>query len=548
MPWNLTDRLSPSAFRYFHLPVASDPTGAGELPSVPPSRYFVSESVVDGMPRLQVMVTETSEGFPTENGLPAAVIRLHAMGSGTLAYRPQIGSLRQCLLLTFVPAWLFLAFRVRWLARWLEADCVPETIVYDNVDPVRLRLLLADTPTIAHPAPFEPLQFPLGVRQGELNKTEFLDRFMAGEPGPTMWVRRGACIGQMASTAASPTSRQLGLTARYQGHTDASPRPMVPRELFNLFFGNDSIEFATHPLLQAIQERGESDTTLPVTRRMLLRPPLRTNARVVWEGVQELPDHSRWSEGGVLDTTKLLNTLDEFDRLKTYEGLFKCQVFAFEILLRSGFHVRMHRYVENGVVYLYYYRVNRLAREARDVKGMTSEKPGVLGYEGEEPWGRRWDRKLTALPAEQQPVEINRMIDEEGRAFYLLREFEGKPGHRHSGHLLLIERVHETVPADWNPAMPALTVYWEKEGSTAGARGTAIGLMWISADVIQAPLGGLERGPDLVVTQWPKTAKPEVRADASTNNDLLLIEAIPGPDPHTLDGVRALCSIHQKAD
>ena len=49
------------------------------------------------------------------------------------------------------------------------------------------------------------------------------------------------------------------------------------------------------------------------------------------------------------------------------------------------------------------------------------------------------------------------------------------------------------------------------------------------------------------MTQWPKTAKTAVRADATTDNDLLLIEAIPGPDPHTLGGVTALCSIHQKA-
>ena len=169
---------------------------------------------------------------------------------------------------------------------------------------------------------------------------------------------------------------------------------------------------------------------MPLTQRMLLRPPLRTNARVVWEASQELPDHARWHQDGVLDPTKLLNPIDDFDRLKTYEGLFKCQVLGFEMLLRSGFRVRMHRYVKDGQVHLYYYRVNRLAREARDVKGMTSQKPGVLGYQGEASWGRRWDLKLMALPAAQQPVEINRMIDEEGRAFYLVREFEGKPGHR----------------------------------------------------------------------------------------------------------------------
>jgi hypothetical protein len=556
MPWNLTDRLSPSAFRWFHLPVASDPTGAGELPLVPPSRYLVTESVVDGMPRLHVIVTETSAGFPTDNGLPAAVIRLHAMGSGTLAYRPQIGSLRQCLLLNFVPAWLFLAYRVRWLARWLEADCVPMTVVYDNVDPVQLRSLLANTQTIADPVPSEPLQFPPAVRRGTLNKTEFLDRFMAGEPDQTMWVRRGACIGQMAPTEASPTSRQLGLTVRYQGHTDASPRPMLPRELFNLFFGNDSIEFATHPLLQAIQERGESETAppVPLTQRMLLRPPLRTNARVVWEATQELPDHARWSRGGSLDSTKLLNTIDDFDRTKDYgpmpgfpAGLFKCQVFGFEMLFRSGFRVRMFRGGTDGQPVVFYYLANWLAREARDVRKMTGTRPGILGYAGEIPWGRRWDFKLSDMPPDQRAPEINRMIDEEGRAFYLVREFEGTTAHPHAGHFLLIERVRETVPVGWQTPDIPYPVWFEIEGSIAGTRGTAMALQWIYADVFQAPLGGLERGDDLVVPQWPGLAKAQVSAHASKNNDLLLIEAIPGPDPHTPDGVGGLCSIHQSA-
>ena len=556
MPWNLTDRLSPSAFRYFHLPVASDPTGAGTLPDVPASRYVVTESVVDGMPRLQVMVTETAEGFPTENGLPAAVIRLHAMGSGALSYRPQIGSLRQCLLLDLVPIWLFLAYRVRWLARWLEADCVPRTVVYDNVDPVHLRLLLANTQTIADPAPTEPLQFPLGVRQGELNKTEFLDRFMAGEPGLTMWARRGACIGQMAPTDASPTSRQLGLTVRYQGHTDASPRPMLPRELFNLFFGIDSTEFAMHPLLQAIQDRGETESAppVPLTQRMLLRPPLRTTARVAWEASQELPDHARWRQGGSLDSTKLCNTIDDFDRSKTYGptpgfpgGLFKCQVFGFEMLFRSGFRVRMHRGPQDGQTVVFYYLANWLAREARDVRKMTGTRPGILGYDGELPWGRRWDFKLYDMQEAARAAEINRMIDEEGRAFYLVREFEGTDEHKHAGHFLLIERVRETIPPDWpRPDFP-YTVYFEIKGSTAGTRGTAMGLQWIVADVYQAPLGGLEHGEDLVVPQWPELAKPQVRPHASHDNDLLLIEAIPGPDPHTPEGVRALCSIHQRA-
>src|SRR5678816_1292144 len=131
MPWNLSDPFSTSTARRFHLPVASDPTGGAARPSVSPDRYQIGEMEVDGMPRLQVTVAATAEGFPAEGGLPAAVIRLHAMGTGLLSYRPQVGSLRQCLLLDLAPGWLRMATEVKWIHRWLEAGCIPRVVIYD---------------------------------------------------------------------------------------------------------------------------------------------------------------------------------------------------------------------------------------------------------------------------------------------------------------------------------------------------------------------------------------------------------------------------------
>ena len=550
--WNLTERLSTSTYRLYHLPVASDPSGGAALPLVPSDRYEIEEMEVDGMPRLQVTVAATADGFPAVDGLPAPVIRLHAMGNGRFSYRPQVGSLRDCLLLDLAPIWLNAAVLAKWLERWIEADCIPRTVIYDNIDPDALRARLEAAPINADATITDRLSFPRAVRREGDSKAWFIDRFMAAEPGVagmTAW--QGACLGQMGPVMGS-ASRRLGLTVRYQGHTDAAPRPMMPRELFNLLFGIDSAEFANHPLLRAIQQLGQSDTTQPVTRRMLLRPPLRTHARVMWEANKELPDTARWSLTGRLDSTKLLNTVDGFDRSKHYgispaapKGVFKCQVFGFEMLLRSGFRVRMHRTPEAGGWRVYYYIANRIVREARDAD-LSGSGPVVIGTEGETPWGRRWDLVLRSLPDDLQAAEINRLIDEEGRAFYIAMEFQGVT-RKAAGHFVLLEHVQETVPATWPwPDLP-YPIVWEDAGDPA--KGTRSGLQWILASVYEAPGTGLRQNTGILVPGWDpwfRFFKSPHLGEGSTNNDLLLIEALPGPDPHTQDGIRALCSIHQK--
>ncbi|HUG37685.1 MAG TPA: hypothetical protein VML54_12080, partial [Candidatus Limnocylindrales bacterium] len=242
-------------------------------------------------------------------------------------------------------------------------------------------------------------------------------------------------------------------------------------------------------------------------------------------------------------------TVDGFNRDKEYgpddapSGIYKCQVFGYEILLRSGFRVRMISWREGDQTITLYYRVNRVVADARKLTGVTIYQPGVIGYSGENLWGRRWDLVLRSLPDHMQAAEINRLIEEEGRAFYLVNEFPG-PDKKRSGHFQLVERAGGPVPPNWPGPEP---IAWEEQGDPT--QGTTSGLLWIQATVLEAPGVGLRRSTGMVVPFWDEWFRV---ADASqyiglgsNNNDLLLIEALPGPDPHTQDGVRALCAIHR---
>jgi hypothetical protein len=548
-PWNLTDRMSRGAERYFHLPVASDPTGGADRPAVAHETYLIEEGEADGFPHLGVAV-EDPPGATTGDPLLAAAVRLHAMGEGWLSYRPQRGAFRQCLILDLPPIWFNVAARAPWFERWIEADCLPRTVVYDNVDLAHLRGLLEATPV--SPTTGFRLSYPASVTRNEITKADFIDRFLAGEPGHAMFAGRGAAIGRMDRMPGHPTLRRLRLRAFYQDHSDDDPRPMLPRELFNLLFGIDSPEFAGHPLLRAVHEVGEGDVeTVPRSLRMLLRPPLRTHARVIWEAEQELAaealsDTKRWRKSGSLGRTKLLNAVDGFNRDGTYKDKNKCNVFVGEMLVRSGFRARMHPFQGN----LVYSVVNWVAEDARHT-AMTVTEPGLLGFAGQIPWGRRWDGVFATKPFDQMAPLINHMIREEGRTFYLVQEFlHPESGVWRSGHMLLLEAVHEMTPGG------APTVRWEGLGrtkprgaSTTPDSYTQIGLWGIVATVVEAPSSGLRRRVEaMVVVNWPEVFRDNTqsKAEASQNNDLLLIEALPGRDPGTPAGYQDLSSIGQR--
>jgi hypothetical protein len=132
------------------------------------------------------------------------------------------------------------------------------------------------------------------------------------------------------------------------------------------------------------------------------------------------------------------------------------------------------------------------------------------------------------------------MMEEEGRAFYLAQEKRCVPINSCHGHVLLLERVHEAwPPGDEIAGQP--TVRFELNGLVS--RGTTIGLSWIHASVVEAPADGLFRRSRTVTPEWPDFRLNPART--SQNNDLLLIEAMPGGDPATESGLEDLCVLHQ---
>jgi hypothetical protein len=188
---------------------------------------------------------------------------------------------------------------------------------------------------------------------------------------------------------------------------------------------------------------------------------------------------------------------------------------------------------------VFYYLANRIVGEARDTQ-MTLETPGILATEGELPWGRRWDGILHSTADADRAGVINRMMEEEGRAFSLAQEKRCVPITSCHGHVMLLERAHDAwPPGDEIAGQP--TVKFELIGLVS--RGTRIGLSWIDASVIEAPADGLFRRRRTVTPEWPDLRLNP--AGTSRNNDLLLIEAIPGGDPGTESGLADLCVLHQ---
>src|SRR5262249_21978308 len=141
------------------------------------------------------------------------------------------------------------------------------------------------------------------------------------------------------------TARLLILHVTYHNHTDATPHPMNPRELFHLLFGNDSVEATAHPLLLRIHHNGEQgqSNVHPESRRMLLRPPLRTWKRLLWEAKLEHDLHQNdWRPDGELGVKRLFNRYDDGTRhynRSSYKTFHKCNLFVSDIALRSGFRV-----------------------------------------------------------------------------------------------------------------------------------------------------------------------------------------------------------------
>ena len=108
--WNLVDALSKPGDqrRRFYLPLASAPPGRSVVRSVDPTVYDISEQYEPpSTPNdrttdvaLSVSIAPSPNGFTDEDDLPDPAIRLHALDSGWLQFRPPKGTQKASLNLT----------------------------------------------------------------------------------------------------------------------------------------------------------------------------------------------------------------------------------------------------------------------------------------------------------------------------------------------------------------------------------------------------------------------------------------------------------------
>lgn len=463
MLWNLNDHFSPTrdTDRYFHLPLAGKLPNFTSPETLKKDVFTITENRIDGIVeeevgeiveknlvttdwQLSIKITPPEGGFQDDGALPASAIRLHAVDAGFLRFIPATDNLLPALelrLLTFLNLSPNNSRFPKWWDRWKEAQTIPAKIVYENVEVEELKRLVRDIPILGE-------QFGLSIpMSGDIEShTEFVEGFLKGEN--LLYAKNGAYLGKAAPTNQSnPTDnsipRMINLYTYYNGHTPKKPLPMNTRELFYLLFGDESYEAETHPLLLKIQEIGENQKENPRSRRMLLRPPLRTSKRVEWEATQEITHHSKnWAPRGILGNNRLYNDHErksktgrklydsrvrQYNRA-TYAGSDKCNLFVADICLRAGFKACIHP----TVTHWHYMNSNshaNLVYQADKQKDIKKKKDDRIPLHGlaekdmkekatETIWGwkiENWIRSFKTNKDRQNA--INKAIQEEGRCF-----------------------------------------------------------------------------------------------------------------------------------
>lgn len=558
--WNLADRLSAPGRRAFSLPLAAIPPGRASVRAVPPAAFELSEPPpvegdVGGRRQtldlaLRILIPVPDGGFTDEDGLPDPRIRLHAMVPGPVRFLPAADGLGDRLVITtpaFVPARV-LGAGVHWWERWMEAQCIPQMVIYENVDRAHLEQLVRGLPPATGagpPAPRFGLSLPAGVTAARLDA--FVADFFSGRDGFILAAQAGAVLGRaalaVAAAEAAKGTRELVLHARYQGHTEAAPHPMNPRELLYLLFGDDSAEAREHPLLLRMEEKGKTQTGVhPESRRMLLRPPLRTSARVRWEARQEIDHHQRrWRPSGPNQTDGRLGPERFYNRHERqgrrfnageYHPFNKCNLFVSDICLRAGFRVGVHPVGTQRWHYVDANSYTNLAH-APGVSAETAKQPRVpltgAGPVGRAVWGWQVENWLADAPPETRMRRIDDAITGEGRCLILAggrkRLFRGTDIEDCAaalrrdpiGHIVIVESAAGTV---------------ELADATAPARGLAK----LDVETLQAS------GEGAVDPLW----KARLGGAAGSASDprgflrLHLIELHPGRDPDTLQGLADL--------
>ena len=334
---------------------------------------------------------------------------------------------------------------------------------------------------------------------------------------------------------------------------------MNPRELFYLLFGDDSKEATGHPFLLRMDQLGAADNTTPVkTRTMVLRPPLRTYARIVWEAEQECTDHAQAWAALIKNPEQYLRiTADRFigtnppfmtgpypdtNVVPARGNTWKCNLFVGEICVRSGYRYRVYRDTASG---LFFYKApdpgfSKVPFTApdgttkppipgmsvvNDIRANNTFDPGgyvELRNSAGVRWGRRWDLKFTRML--DSGVSREAICDEitdvmmkiEGRCFTLVF---ARPG-GDSGHTAILARV----------------VKDEEHGLSPDWFNAERGLQFIKASKYEA----VEFKAQLSVDKktFPRCKNPDGTFKAGC--ELFMLECCPGRDPDTVAGLEDL--------
>ena len=431
MPWNIVDPLSEiGKRRAFFLPLASIPPDRSDTAPVDESLFGITENYSNLTAEqtadvsLDISINAPAGGFTPDDGLPDPAIRLHAIDRGQISFRPADGVMGDRLILTLPRFALISTTTVKWWQRWIEAECIPQTVIYENVDKTQLEQRLQNIkPQVSN---LGGLNFPSQVTV--LTKANFIEQFLNGAAGHFITAVSGSYIGTagLAVPTIDPPDltlpRLLKLHVRYHNHTDANPHPMNPREFFHLLFGNDSEEARNHPLLRRIDAIGQDQAVQPETRRMLLRPPLRTWKRVEWEADLEIHNHSRdWRPAGSLGSDRLFNTHTRNGRSynqANYTGSNKCNLFVADICLRAGFRICIHPVGNNR---WHYIDANSHTNLTQRGNGNT-DRIALQGSNEDRnvTWAWKFENWLRQQPI---PVDLQRLLNEamteEGRCFIL---------------------------------------------------------------------------------------------------------------------------------
>ncbi|MHA1374162.1 MAG: hypothetical protein ACTSR7_07690 [Promethearchaeota archaeon] len=381
--FNLVDLLSEQGSedpasgkrREFYLPLASIPPGMDDISrtiNVKKENFELSDLAEqipsDNHAFIINVKTLPAFAFSDDGVFPDPAIRIHSTTRGTLRFRPEDDEHKNSLILEL---WglLFpnnMLPKASWWQRWIDVNCIPKELIYENIDKSTLETVLnsikePETDLVSDSVdPTYGLKFPTGVTS--VSKTEFISNFLQGKEETFIVAEPGAYIGKLyaknPSQADDPNSeKNLTLRVYYSDHTLENPHIMNPRELLYLLFGNDSYEASNHPLLQTFNLKSSTQTNLSIeAKRMKLRPPLRTNARIKWEANQEISYHKQsWGkqkssgEYITIGPERFYNTQPPFykerypppEQEPKRENSNKCNLFVFEICLRSGYRVRV---------------------------------------------------------------------------------------------------------------------------------------------------------------------------------------------------------------